>query len=956
MENVGKTWAVCFMWMVALGVGFSPATAQQEAEWVPGEILVMLERPQTDISKVIEDLRQTGEVQLLDVPSPSTGIFLLGVAVGEELQRLQDWKAHPQLRAVQLNHIAQERETVPNDPNFGEQWHHVQSGDHDIDSDLAWDITTGGVAGNGARIVVAVLEGGGSNYAHPDLVDNHWVNLGEIPDNNIDDDNNGYVDDYHGWNPGTNNDNIAGGGHGTSVSGMIGATGDNGTGGVGVNWDVDIMQIDMPGGLSESNVISSYEYAKVMRDIYNETAGEEGAFVVATNASWGVDFADPSDFPIWCAYYDELGASGILNCGATTNMALDVDVTGDMPTACGSDYMVSVTATNNNDVRTFSGYGATTIDLGAPGDNVWLTSNNGGTTTSGTSFASPCVAGAIALVYSIPCADLAALSISNPQGAADLVRGYIFDGVDLVSNLSDETLTGGRLNVFNAVELAMANCGQIECEPLALDTIVSSCYYDDDAMAVLMDTEIVGSFNNVLCTPDTLCIAPAGSGAYTCVNLIETGLVFSSALNGDWVVLDSDVAYDVYFTLDSIASNVLTFTTANCASVIVGCTDANALNYDELATIDDGSCTYPCEDIVVTVTTDCWPDETGWSIVSTEGETWIEVAEGDYEDQDESVIEWSGCIDIGCYEFIMTDGYGDGVNGSQWGSCDADGDMTLTTPEGAVILALDDPDFGSEIVLPFCLPSAPGCTDAGACNYNEEANADDGSCFSIGDACDDDNPETVLDAIQADCNCAGVPPVEGCMDETACNYSMVANVNDGSCVFVGLGDIEGNTLPQNGLVETYVYNGATAGNSYTWSVNGGDIQTASMGVDVTSVDVLWTENGFGSIAVTESHGSFACEAMVAETVNVLINEIGEWQIRGISVYPNPVLDVLYVEWPEASGQLELTLLDGRGRQIWTQPWMPGRQELSMSGLNPGLYTLILSSDAALNLSLPVVRQ
>ena len=332
------------------------------------------------------------------------------------------------------------------------------------------------------------------------------------------------------------------------------------------------------------------------------------------------------------------------------------------------------------------------------------------------------------------------------------------------------------------------------------------------------------------------------------------------------------------------------------------------------------------------------------------------MAEGEYEDQDESVIEWSGCVSEGCYEFIMTDEYGDGVNGSQWGSCDVDGDMTLTTPEGAVILALGDPDFGGIIELPFCLPSVQGCTDAGACNYEEEANADDGSCFFIGDSCEDGDPETILDTIQEDCSCSGVPQVEGCTDETACNYIMEANVNDGSCVFVGLGDIEGNTMPQNGLVETYTYNDATAGNSYTWTVNGGDIQTASTGVDVTSVDVLWTEDGFGSIAVTESHGSFTCEAMVSETVNVLINTIGEWQKRGISVYPNPVRDVLYIEWPEASGRLELTLVDGRGRQIWAQPWIPGRQELSMSDLDAGVYTLILSSDEALNLSLPVVRQ
>ena len=141
----------------------------------------------------------------------------------------------------------------------------------------------------GDRIVVAVLEGGGSNYNHVDLIDNHWTNDAEVPGNGIDDDGNGFVDDYNGWNSGSNNDAIGAGGHGTSVSGMIGAVGNNGNGGAGVNWDVEIMQVDMGGGLTESNVIVAYNYPYTMRDLYNNTNGASGAFVVATNASWGID-------------------------------------------------------------------------------------------------------------------------------------------------------------------------------------------------------------------------------------------------------------------------------------------------------------------------------------------------------------------------------------------------------------------------------------------------------------------------------------------------------------------------------------------------------------------------------------------------------------------------------------------------------------------------------------------
>lgn len=124
---------------------------------------------------------------------------------------------------AQNNHKITMRATTPNDPSFASQWHHIDGSDNDIDSDLAWDITTGGTTPNGDEIVVCVIEDQGANWAHTDLAANHWVNIYEIPNNSIDDDGNGYVDDYDGWNTTANTDNIGTGGHGTNVSGMIGA-------------------------------------------------------------------------------------------------------------------------------------------------------------------------------------------------------------------------------------------------------------------------------------------------------------------------------------------------------------------------------------------------------------------------------------------------------------------------------------------------------------------------------------------------------------------------------------------------------------------------------------------------------------------------------------------------------------------------------------------------------------
>ena len=478
-------------------MSFSGALAQTAyglpGEAVPGELIVMFH-----VASDIEDFERENLV---------VGGYYLGLKFERELAPLSHISLfsfdvnHPDLdlvvrsigessivEAVQFNHYVEDRETVPNDPNLSTQWHHIENGDHDIDSDLAWDITTGGYTVSGDLIVVAVLEGGGSNYSHTDLIDNHWTNEFEIPNNGIDDDENGYIDDFNGWNSVTNNDGIATGGHGTSVSGMIGAQGDNGIGGVGVNWNVGIMQVQM-GGLSESNVIEAYSYPHVMRNLYNTTGGTRGAFVVATNASWGIDLADPAQYPVWCGYYDDLGAVGILNCGATANSAYNIDTQGDMPTGCSSDYMVSVTATDDNDVRTFSAYGATTIDLGAPGDNVYLPSGSSNySNTSGTSFASPCVAGAIALMYSAPCSSIGSSALTDPQGTADLVRGFIFDGVDLVSNLTTETVTGGRLNLANSLDLLMLNCDptlgctdSLACNfsELAITDIGNCLYFDE---------------------------------------------------------------------------------------------------------------------------------------------------------------------------------------------------------------------------------------------------------------------------------------------------------------------------------------------------------------------------------------------------------------------------------------------------------------------------------------------
>jgi hypothetical protein len=365
------------------------------------------------------------------------------------------------IQLAQANHKLAER-VVPNDPSYGQQWFHDDASDNDIDTPEAWDITTGGLTAFGDEIVVCVVEGGGAKWDQADIIENHWTNTNEIDGNGIDDDNNGYIDDIDGWNMTANSDAIAAGNHGTQVSSMIGAKGDNSIGITGVNWNVKIMQVDM-GGISEANVIAAYTYPLKMRRMYNLSGGTQGAYVVATNSSWGTDNGQPSQAPLWCAMYDTLGVAGILSCGSTANNNVNVDVVGDLPTACPSEYMIAVTATNSSDVRTFSGYGITTIDIGAPGEAVYLAGNNNYGNTSGTSFAGPCVAGAIALLYSAPCNSFMAIANSNPSTGAELIRDYIFNGVDIVANLQPELVTGGRLNVKNSLDLLLNECSAGGC-------------------------------------------------------------------------------------------------------------------------------------------------------------------------------------------------------------------------------------------------------------------------------------------------------------------------------------------------------------------------------------------------------------------------------------------------------------------------------------------------------------
>ena len=351
------------------------------------------------------------------------------------------------VRVIQNNHTnILMRGIIPDDPNYPLQWcHEVMS------SPMAWNMfATGGLTAMGDTIVVAVIDGG-VDLNHEDL--DLWKNRREIPGNGIDDDDNGYVDDYHGWNAYFHSGTVQSNDHGTHVAGIVGATGNNGTGVCGVNWNVKILPVCGSSG-DESIVVEAYSYVLEMRARYNESYGKEGAFVVATNSSFGVDYGNPENYPIWCSMYDELGAVGILSCGAGPNMNVNVDEVGDVPSACPGDYLIGITNTTSDDVKNYSaGYGIENIDLGAPGTGIYSTvPYNGYNYKTGTSMATPQVSGTIALMYAAMPVEMVEACKSDPAEFSLIVRQSLFDGADSLPSLDGLVASSRRLNVFGAIE------------------------------------------------------------------------------------------------------------------------------------------------------------------------------------------------------------------------------------------------------------------------------------------------------------------------------------------------------------------------------------------------------------------------------------------------------------------------------------------------------------------------
>ena len=258
--------------------------------------------------------------------------------------------------------------TPPDDPQFSSQWCHsnLTTKGFDMASDSAWDITTGS-----RDVIVAVLDSG-VDYNHPDLAPNMWVNVNEIAGNNIDDDGNGYVDDIYGIDAGNNDsDPMDYDGHGTHCAGIIGAVGDNGLGVTGVNWQVRIMAVK---GFEQSrdSMSTTMELEAINYLLYMKKY--EHCNIVAVNASYGftgdVDTLEQEAIAA-------LGQVDILFVAAAGNDSDNNDATsgsGHYPSSYFLENIISVAATNSEaELSWFSNYGRTSVDLGAPGEEILST-------------------------------------------------------------------------------------------------------------------------------------------------------------------------------------------------------------------------------------------------------------------------------------------------------------------------------------------------------------------------------------------------------------------------------------------------------------------------------------------------------------------------------------------------------------------------------------------------------
>jgi subtilisin family serine protease len=428
---------VCLACLCALAaassVGVTPSRADEATpEAVPGQLVVGFKPTATDQQQEKAVKKAGGTIA--DKIDSIDGA-LVSVDPGEVDSAAQELARQRTVQYVEPNYVVHSNR-LPDDHLFGEQWalHNVgQNGGTagaDIHATDAWELTTG------ANVTVAVIDTG-VDYTHGDLSPNIWNNPSDPP-NGVDDDHNGFVDDTHGADFVSEDANpMDDAGHGTHVAGIIGAKGNNGAGIAGVNWDVKVMALkflDKDGQGNTADAANAIDYAV-----------SHGARVI--NASWG----GPALSQALYQAVRRAGDQGVTFVAAAGNDGQNADVKPDYPAGFDLPNVISVAATDASDsLVDFSNYGASSVDLAAPGDDIESTvpkivDPSGYASFSGTSMATPFVTGAVALYLS-----------RFPEASGDQARTAILQSVDKLPALAGKVATGGRLDVARALGFTAA--------------------------------------------------------------------------------------------------------------------------------------------------------------------------------------------------------------------------------------------------------------------------------------------------------------------------------------------------------------------------------------------------------------------------------------------------------------------------------------------------------------------
>jgi subtilisin family serine protease len=417
------------LWMALLFSIFVPSVLKAaQPEYVEGRILI---KPKPGRAAAISTLHSKHQTRVLGRFDNFGGIQVVELPAGVTVpEMVEKYQASGEVEFAEPDHIVH-LAVAPNETAYtnGNLWHlnNLLHPGADIHAAAGWDTTN-----SATNIIVAIVDTG-IRYTHQDLLGNMWTNSGEFIGNDSDNDGDGIKTNLFGINaanyPTLTGDPMDFFGHGTEVAGVIGALGNNGVGVCGVAWGVKLMACKFlegeSGSISGAAVCIDFARtngAKIINLSFNTTSSNKTLFTAITNCR----------------------AAGIIVVAAAGNLHMNNDRVATYPANFKLDNIVSVAATAQDDTLPyFSNYGATNVDLAAPGTNIYSTSADSDSSyayADGTSFSAPCVAGAVALMWA-----------RFPDYNYHQIINRLLWTTDPLPSLTGKCITGGRLNLARAL-------------------------------------------------------------------------------------------------------------------------------------------------------------------------------------------------------------------------------------------------------------------------------------------------------------------------------------------------------------------------------------------------------------------------------------------------------------------------------------------------------------------------